>query len=95
MITKESMSINTALNTSVLQNYMHATRKATFVDPITRVSCQNGPTRHAYAWQIGPFWQDTLGKRQFSPTPTPYTHHSLPPPSSQQKHPKEVIEPFL
>ena len=27
---------------------------------ITRVSCQKGPTRHAYAWQIGPFWQDTL-----------------------------------
>ena len=24
------------------------------------VSCPNGPTRHAYAWQIGPFWQDTL-----------------------------------
>ena len=24
------------------------------------VSCQNGPTRHACAWQIGPFWQDTL-----------------------------------
>ena len=24
-----------------------------------RVSCQKGPTRHAYAWQIGPFWQDT------------------------------------
>ena len=29
--------------------------------PITMVSCQKGPTRHAYAWQIGPFWQDTLG----------------------------------
>ena len=27
---------------------------------ITMVSCQKGPTRHAYAWQIGPFWQDTL-----------------------------------
>ena len=27
---------------------------------ITRVFCQKGPTRHAYAWQIGPFWQDTL-----------------------------------
>ena len=27
---------------------------------ITRVSCQKGPNRHAYAWQIGPFWQDTL-----------------------------------
>ena len=26
----------------------------------TRVSCQKDPTRHAYAWQIGPFWQDTL-----------------------------------
>ena len=24
------------------------------------VSCQKGPTRHAYAWQIGAFWQDTL-----------------------------------
>ena len=24
------------------------------------VSCQKGPTRHAHAWQIGPFWQDTL-----------------------------------
>ena len=24
------------------------------------VSCQKGPNRHAYAWQIGPFWQDTL-----------------------------------
>ena len=24
------------------------------------VSCKKCPTRHAYAWQIGPFWQDTL-----------------------------------
>ena len=24
------------------------------------VSCQRAPTSHAYAWQIGPFWQDTL-----------------------------------
>ena len=30
------------------------------LDYISRVSCQKGPTRHAYAWQIGPFWQDTL-----------------------------------
>ena len=27
---------------------------------ISRVSCQKGPTRHAYAWQIGPLWQDIL-----------------------------------
>ena len=23
-------------------------------------SCQKGPNHHAYAWQLGPFWQDTL-----------------------------------
>ena len=27
---------------------------------MSRVSCQKGPTRHAYAWQIRPFWQDTI-----------------------------------
>ena len=27
---------------------------------ISMVSCKKGPTRHAYAWQIGPFWKDTL-----------------------------------
>ena len=27
---------------------------------MSMVSCQKGPTRHAYAWQIGPFWQDAL-----------------------------------
>ena len=27
------------------------------------VSCQKGPTRHAYAWQIGPFGQDTFELR--------------------------------
>ena len=27
---------------------------------ISRVSCKKGPTCHAYAWQIGHFWQDTL-----------------------------------
>ena len=26
----------------------------------SRVSCQKGPTCHAYPWKIGPFWQDTL-----------------------------------
>ena len=29
-------------------------------DQILMVSCQKGPSRHAYAWPIGPFWQDTL-----------------------------------
>ena len=33
------------------------TRKA---QDISMVSCRKGPTRPAYAWQIGPFWQDTL-----------------------------------
>ena len=30
---------------------------------ISMASCQKGLTRHAYAWQIGPFWQDTLDIR--------------------------------
>ena len=29
---------------------------------ISRVSYQKGPTRHAEAWRVGPFWQDTLDK---------------------------------
>ena len=29
-------------------------------DLISMVSCQKDPARHAYAWQIGPYWQDTL-----------------------------------
>ena len=35
---------------------------------ISMVSCQKGPTRHAYAWQIGPFWQDTLDFQSASKT---------------------------
>ena len=31
-----------------------------FINHISMVFCQKGPTRHAYVWQIGPFWQDTL-----------------------------------
>ena len=31
---------------------------------ISMVSRQKGPTCHAYAWQIGPFWQDTLDMAQ-------------------------------
>ena len=38
---------------STLQ-YVHSYNQSSMV------SCQKGPTRHAYAWQIGPFWQDTL-----------------------------------
>ena len=26
----------------------------------SRVPCQKGPICHAWAWQVGPFWQDTL-----------------------------------
>ena len=32
----------------------------TFINEMSMVSCPKGPTCHAYAWQIGPFWQDTL-----------------------------------
>ena len=28
--------------------------------PITSVSCQKDPICHAWAWRVGPFWQDAL-----------------------------------
>ena len=40
-------------------SYWHAGYITDFMNK-TMVSCQKGPTRHAYAWQIGPFWQDSL-----------------------------------
>ena len=43
-------NVNNVTGTMSAQTHYH----------ISRVSCQKGPTRHAYAWQIGPFWQDTL-----------------------------------
>ena len=36
---------------------------ATLLLDNSMVSYQKGPTCHAYAWQIGPFWQDTLDMR--------------------------------
>ena len=34
-----------------------------FVNVVSRVSCQKGPTRNSYTWPIGPFWQYTLDIR--------------------------------
>ena len=41
---------------------------------ISIVSCLKGPTRHAYSWQIGPFWQDTLDLCHISQTMWPVWH---------------------
>ena len=38
----------------------HNTSLIHFILHISMVSCQKDPTQHAYAWQIGPFWQDTI-----------------------------------
>ena len=43
--------------TGLIQMYK---RTSEMVSDITMVSCQKGPTRHAYSWQIRPFWHDTL-----------------------------------
>ena len=40
----------------------HKVKVLWWILKIPMVSCQKGPTRHAYAWQIGPFWEDTLEK---------------------------------
>ena len=43
------------------------------------VSCQKGPTHHAYTWQIGPFWQDTLKAQSTIPTdPSECSSDTLP-----------------
>ena len=47
---------------------------------ISMVFCQKGPTHHAYAWQIGPFWQDTLDlwkRSQYSPISSVYSNTIL------------------
>ena len=49
-----------AVNTTYLTlNISLGTHGSTDHDK-SKVSCQEGHTRHAYAWQIGPFRQDTL-----------------------------------
>ena len=48
---------------SVLTPHIGKHALSTF-SQISMVSCQKGPTRHAYAWQIGPFWQDTPDVRR-------------------------------
>ena len=40
-------------------SYWHAGYITYFMNK-SMVSCQKGPTCHAYAWQIESFWQDTL-----------------------------------
>ena len=45
------------------------------------VSCQKGSTCHAYAWQVGPFWQDTLDENQTASNAEsvsmPWSHNDL------------------
>ena len=55
-------------------NLMTSQHENTF--HITMVSCQKGPTRHAYTWQIGPFWQDTLDYWPFVILKHPQ-HHNI------------------
>ena len=50
-------------NTDLCMNsgtFLTDTKQGNMFTLTSMVSCQKGPSRHAYAWQIGPFWQDTL-----------------------------------
>ena len=51
------------LPTSFMITSYNPSANAAVVTNIAIVSYQKGPSRHAYAWQIGPFWQDTLDVR--------------------------------
>ena len=55
-----SMQDGVAHKSSITANWCFLFHESRISYQISRVSCQKGPTRHAYAWQIGPFWQDTL-----------------------------------
>ena len=48
------------INMALVEHKSVLSSQYTPIQEISRVSCQKGLTRHAYAWQIGPFWQDTL-----------------------------------
>ena len=50
--------IQIAINVAICANFNQICRWQP--TQILMVSCQKGPNRHDYAWQIGPFWQDTL-----------------------------------
>ena len=44
---------------------------------ISRVSCQKGSICHAYAWRVGPFWQETLDISYFTWIHNPISLHGL------------------
>ena len=52
--------LDVVINTCIAELQYHGQVWCVTTDHITRVSCQKGPTHHAYVWQIGPFWQDIL-----------------------------------
>ena len=56
---------------------IHEVYLCTCIHMTSRVSCQKGPTRHAYAWQIGPFWQDTLDVSVFADFTVCHLQHQL------------------
>ena len=56
-VSKQSVNLSVFLKLHCFVNLALQTKwPKTQIDGIL----PKGPTRHAYAWQIGPFWQDTL-----------------------------------
>ena len=68
LLCKQILLIRTkAMNMGLIPGkvIMYISSDVFFLNPksILMVSWQKGPNCHAYAWQIGPFWQDTLDMR--------------------------------
>ena len=59
--TRTLRSITRYIDSFMLDPYLIYNNTGLLVSVISRVSCQKGPARHVYAWQIRPFWQDTFG----------------------------------
>ena len=56
--------------------FIECIRHIWYTPDTSMISCQKGPTRHAYAWQIGSFWQDTLDMRVLSREIVLYNHNN-------------------
>ena len=53
----------------------YGSKRVLFLKQISKASCQKGPTRHAYSWMIGPFWQDTLDMSDILWADVPAMYH--------------------
>ena len=91
-------SIRVLRGLRLLSKIFSQTLLSVISDHDSRVSCQKGPNHHAYAWQIGPFWQDTLeltSTRRYSLIPHSQDRYSTPKTICWPSNPGRQITPYF